>query len=166
MNETLGWNFIMIGNLLRSYLASDQLQYLDTINPEQWYPADDLIAFVRGVEKDQGVEKVKSCGKAIFYTLKDKLEQMDINSPLKALKSIENIYLQNNRGPSMGGWRVVSATNCSAVLENATKIGCAFSEGVLIGAIKTFNGNHVLIKHLKCRDKGDDICLYEVTWTE
>ena len=165
MNETLGWNFILMGNLMKSFLNEEQQSFIDSVKGENWYSVSKLIELLDSVEQNSGSDKVKSCGKGIYYTVKDKVEQMGVKTPLDALKSIVSVYFQNNRGDSIGEWELQLAEDGHVILKDNTIYNCSLGEGVILGAVKAFGGKNVKIMHTKCKKKGDKHCINEISWT-
>ncbi len=165
MKEVLGMNFMLIGNLMRTFLNQEWLEYVESIKPDKWYPAEKLIALMNYVENIAGKEKLTACGKGIYHTIKDKVEEMGVKTPLDAIKSIVFAYPQYNRGESIGEWKILSAKEGSVTIEEKTIYDCHFSEGVVFGAIKAFGGKNITLTQSKCVKNGDDTCIIEVTWS-
>lgn len=164
MNETLGRTFMLIGNLMRTFLNEEQQEFVDSLDAEKWYPVEKQIELIKYVEANAGIDKVKACGKGIYYTLKDVMEQTGIKTPLQALESIVPAYLQYNRGESIGQWKIIKAEAGSAIIEDNSIYDCALGEGVVLGAAMAFGGLNAQVKHVKCKKKGDISCINEITW--
>jgi len=166
MNETLGWNLILIGNLVRPFLNARQREVIDSTKGDDWYPAEHLVALLGDIEKSVGREQVMACGKGIYYALKEQLEQTGVRTPLQAVISIVTAYPQNNRGESVGEWRIHQAEAGHVVIEDNTIYDCALGEGVVLGAVRAFGGRNVRVVHSQCKKRGGNACINEATWTE
>ncbi len=164
MNEVLGVNFVLMGNLMKAFLDDKWSEFIVSAKSDKWYPAEKLIMLLADVERSAGTEKILACGKGIYFTIRDAVEKMGVKTPLEAIQSIVGAYPFNNRGPSVGGWRLLNAEEGHIIIEDNTIYNCALGEGVVQGAIKAFGGRDVKVKHIKCKKRGDSSCVNEATW--
>ena len=166
MNEALGWNIALLGNLGRSFLEKPQLEILDSVKADEWYPVKILTDLLETVKRRAGKEQLVACGRGIFYALKDRLEREGVMTPQAMLESILREYLGCHRGESVGNWWIRSIEKGRAMVEDATMHDCALGEGILYGAVRASGGRDVKVVHAQCKERGDDVCINEVTWKE
>lgn len=140
---------------------------LDNVQRDQWYPQQAwLDAFREIAELPGSMSDLVSIGmeiptNAIFPT--------EINSIEAALRSIDVAYHMNHRGGEIGYYHVeiVGDQQIDMICENPYP--CEFDYGIIYSMSRRFcpQGSFARVLHEHhdpCRKRGDNACVYHVSW--
>ena len=157
-----------IQNLRVFYLAHrppDEQLYLDSIDPEKWYPLEEFLPIYRAYIR-RNPEAARWQMRSFAYIFRDQLIEAGVRTPQEALDRLPDLYLQMTRGDVGFGYRALSKEPGHCVLEKDTWGDCYAALGTLEGIIKSFGGRSVRIRHIGCKAVGDERCIYDVSWRE
>lgn len=139
---------------------------LSNLQPDEWYPQQAWLDVLKEVH-DGNFLNLVGIGMKIPENAKFPPE---INSIDSALKLLDTAYHMNHRNGEIGHYRYqpVGDHAIDVICENPYPSD--FDYGIIYGLVKRFrpDGTHfkVVRQDTPCRLKGDDQCIYHVTWEE
>lgn len=165
-NETLGGNLLLAVSMVSGALDDSRREMLSKIRPDDWIPAETYLEFIRDIES-KNPDKLRMIGRSIMYAGKSTF-MADVTpfTPINVLRFIATSYERNNRGPSIGYWKLVTIRDGYAELETTDYSGENFVEGILEGAVRASGGMEVKVEKRKARSRGDTADFFAVSWED
>lgn len=137
---------------------------LGSLQPDQWYPQQAWLDVLRDIHEGNFLNLV-GIGMKIPENAKF---PPDIDSVESALRLLDTAYHMNHRNGEIGHYRY------QPVGDHAIDVICDnpypsdFDYGIIYGLVKRFRPTgsdfKVVREGAPCRKKGDERCIYHVTW--
>lgn len=140
---------------------------IESLQPEQWYPLQNVINSFEDILKQVGPHTTRAIGRAVP---KSAVFPPAINSFESALLSLDQAYRMNHRGSGdIGSYRFIPGEGRSARMMADNPYPCEFDQGIMEALYDRFQpkGSFVLrIEHegTGCRAKGARSCTYNLKW--
>jgi len=141
----------------------DEQGYLDSISESKWYALEEFLPVYRAYTR-RDPEAARWQMKALAYLFRDKLRMKGVRTPEQALDHLADLYRQTTRGDPRPGYRTVKGEPEHYVLEKNTWGDCYAAHGTIAGMVKCFGGQHIAVDHVRCKERGDECCLFDVRW--
>jgi hypothetical protein len=146
------------------------LHGLASLKPDGWYPQQNWLNVLKAIHD----RKVNAMFDLVSVGMKipDKaLFPPEINSIPSALLSLDVAYHMNHRGGEIGHYqaRCIADNHIDVICD--APYPCDFDYGIIYGMVRRFRsaGAQFTVRHQDpgtCRQRGDNICTYHVTWEE
>jgi predicted hydrocarbon binding protein len=136
---------------------------IDDLREEGWYPQDAYLDAYEEIAQRVGSKTLRQIGRAIP---ENAAWPPGVETPLAALKSIDDAYHMNHRGGEVGYYEVTRLDDTSARVECKNPYPCEFDQGLIEGTARAFTDTLTTLEKVEgtCRDEGDDVCIYEIEW--
>lgn len=172
-HETIGSDVLAVMHSLQSLVGPDlpipkhiltpaQLQRLQSIKPDGWYPIEWLLELMDALDKKLGRYALIKMGRTLFKQTHEARVLETAHQGRDIIYGFDEMYHHANRGEKIGGWRVISFDDNGAVLEKTTPHHCAMEEGILAQALAAV-GAPAMVAQTGCFREGADACLYSIT---
>jgi len=166
-HTTLGSDILAVLKILKlpeQVLGKEEADRLKTVQPDRWYPIEQLLGLMEILEAHVGPYGLMQMGRRLFQmSHKERVLQV-AKSAKDILYGIDGMYHHANRGRGIGGWRVLKFEPGLAELEKNTAHHCVMEQGILTEALLTV-GCACNVTQTQCFRDGADTCIYEVTST-
>jgi hypothetical protein len=141
------------------YLAE---QGIEDIDPDEWYTQQAYLDAYQRIVEDIGESTLRRIGKS---TPENAEWPPGIDTPLDALRSIDDAYHMNHRGGEIGYYDA-EADGDGAIVYCKTPYPCAYDEALVKGTAEQFTDAYVTVTEVgdECRAEGGDECAYRVEW--
>jgi hypothetical protein len=164
-HETIGSDIIAVLNAVRMpevVLGEEKTAALQKIQPNDWYPIQDLIDLMNLLEERVGPASLRKMGRALFALSHQERVLQVAKSARDIIYGIDGMYHHANRGHNIGGWKVTKFLRGYAELEKNTPHHCIMEEGILSGAFTALKVS-TLISQKECFRQGADKCVYVIS---
>jgi hypothetical protein len=164
-HETIGSDILAVLNAVRSpelILGEERTEKLKKIQPDGWYPIQELIDLMNLLEERVGAPALRKMGRALFVLSHQERVLQVAKSAKDIIFGIDGMYHHANRGKDIGGWKVTRFIRGYAELEKNTPHHCIMEEGILAGAFAALKVS-ALVNQKECFRKGADKCLYIIS---
>jgi hypothetical protein len=141
-------------------LGTEEVQRLEEVDPEGWYPVAWLLSKTEKLERFAGSDGLLHLGRQRFQ-LSHQL-RLPRSSAKDVIYGIEEMYRFSNRGRSIGGFTVLDFRPGHAELEKTTPLHCAIEQGILLAALESVNCP-ATIAQTQCFRDGADSCIYTIS---
>lgn len=136
------------------------------LKSNEWYSQQAWLDTFRDIAGVMGAPVLQVIGNKIPLTA---TWPDDIQTIEEALTSIDAAYHLNHRGGEIGHYRLTVTGPRSGQFYCDNPYPCDFDRGIIEGTGRRFAPKEIffLVKHDEtqpCRKRGDDACLYQVTW--
>lgn len=156
--DTMGMFERMTKNIYARYGIID-------VKDDAWYPQQAYLDVFHEIYEKVGPKTMKAIGKSVPGKV---LWPPDIKTIEQGLASIDVAYHMNHRGGEIGYYRHKKTGERAATITCNNPYPCPFDEGLIEGVATKFapSGARVKIVHApqSCRLKGDEMCVYQVSW--
>jgi hypothetical protein len=164
-HETIGSDILAVletVTLREHVLGGEVVARLRQIDPNGWYPIQELIDLMTLVEARLGHTGLRKMGRVLFALSHQKRVQEVAKSAKDIIYGVNDMYLHANRGQEIGGWKVLEFRPGRATLEKNTPHHCVMEEGILASALVAI-GVPSIVSQTACFREGAGTCLYKVT---
>ena len=164
--EAKGFYITTILNALMnpSLIFPNYQSELVLVKPDDWYPGQLQIELTDVIEKKFGKQTLMRIGRKIIQNSKDRIKADGYTNPLDYFKDIDKRYLLNNRGPGTGRLEIIDQGNDFVILKNTTPYNCILAEGIYNEIINIFDYKIANVRQIRCKEKGDLHCEFEIKW--
>jgi hypothetical protein len=166
-HQTIGSDILSVLNAVHfpeAVLGEDVVKKLNTIDPEGWYPIQDLLELMDTLEQRLGVGGLTKMGRHLFK-LSHEAKLLEVaSSGRDIVYGFNGLYHYANRGEGIGGWKVLRFEDGLAVMEKNTPHHCAMEEGIMVAAFGALN-IPTSIKQERCLRRGDGVCQFKLDST-
>ena len=136
------------------------------IEPAGWYPQQAWLDAFQEIATSIGPRTLSQIGTSIPANAKF---PPGIDSPEKALASIDVAYHMNHRGGDIGHYTFTKTGERAGVMVCRNPYPCAFDFGIVEAMVKRFlpAGGRAKVAHdpsKPCRDKQGDSCSILISW--
>ena len=134
---------------------------LKTIEADKWYDLAMAVSMLQSIGQQVGEGTLNKIGQKAIETSPWPPEVNDVKS---MLLSMDVAYKMNFRGSNIGGTTVTFDDDHSATMVFNAVTPCAFARGVVQAGARKFAPNAILEHGEGCVEKGDDACIWYITW--
>lgn len=153
---------LRILKLPEQVLGKEEADRLKHVNPDDWYPIEQLLGLMEILEAHVGPYGLMQLGRRLFESSHKARVALIAKSAKDIIYGIDNMYHHANRGRGIGGWRVLKFEPGLAELEKNTAHHCIMEQGILTEALLTV-GCACNVVQTQCFRDGADTCIYQIT---
>src|SRR5438270_604262 len=127
-HETIGSDILSVLRVVtfpERTLGVELLAKVQSVQPDGWYPIEDLLEMMERIEATIGRTGLVQMGRNLFRLSHEARVKEIAKSAGDIVFGINDMYLHANRGQQIGGWKVVSFKPGAARLEKTTPHHCA-----------------------------------------
>ncbi len=145
------------------------LDYRD-LDPEEWYDTEVFEAVFKAIEDYTSPilawAAIKVIGLQVYPTIEATVGlPMHFTSPLDFVKFEADGFLANHRGRDVLPRKFLKEEEGHVIVDAPSPgYNCALIEGVFEGILSMCGVTHPKVIQTKCKKKGDNTCVYAITW--
>jgi len=163
--EVLADGILLIFKFIAPHLSVAERRFYEDLKPGEYVPLESLLpiweSLVQRIPKE-----LKAAIKGMIYRTKRILAETGVRRPADALRVSNDLYQTFNRGPRIGGIKVVSEPANEVVVDNSTWVGCVAVAWFIESVVRAFGARAVRIEHLKpCQRRGERYCRQRARWS-
>ncbi|MFH1416036.1 MAG: hypothetical protein ABIH89_08155 [Elusimicrobiota bacterium] len=139
---------------------------IDDPEPGMWYSQQSWLDAFKTISENVGENTLYQVGKKIPANAD---WPPGIKTIHEALDSVNKAYHMNHRGGEIGYYRYEKTGENSGKMICCNPYPCDFDRGIIEAVAVKFRpaGSFIRVEHTdneKCRKKGQEICVYNVSW--